>query len=683
MLRKLALSVIACASIYAAEVDIYALDVKKEGAILKAESEVLVFSDLYMITANKAIYNEETKVIELFGDVNILRGKNERSHSEYAKIKLDSNEASFEEFFFANSDVEVWFKSKNSYLDNHYFDGKNSVVSSCNVEDPDWKIKFSEGRLNRENNFVHLYNARLYIKNIPVFYLPYLGFSIDTNRRSGLLVPRMSVNSSEGLFYEQPIYFVFDSNWDLEFTPQVRTNRGFGAYTTLRFLDSPHSMGEINFGAFRENSSYFRDENLENQTHMGIELKYSRNDLVRSLLSDEFQEGLWIDAIYLNDVDYLNLGRRDFRDMTSLVTSKINYYLADDSNYYGMYAKYYIDTSKTSNSDTLQEFPSFQYHRFLDTLFSEHLQYSFDASFHNYYRKIGTYSTQLNLELPLSYHTSFFDDYLQLTFTEYLYASFVNYSNNPEIDNEHLYRNSHELTLYTELSKPYENFYHTVFLELNYYLPGSTSGKITENYLDYEDKEEQTSFRIVQYFYNAQGQKKLKHRLGLNYYNDRDRLGSVDNILTYYFNENISLNNESRYSQIQGRFDKVLSQLEFSTQNLNWTFSHAYRNDIDGKYSFIGTRADYIYNYNYKIFSGIWFDTQRAHPNMWEVGYTYQRKCWNYSLMYRERIDPQLTSGGIKAKTQSGFYFVFNFYPLGGVKYDLSLDEAENKLANP
>lgn len=99
MLRKLALSVIACASIYAAEVDIYALDVKKEGAILKAESEVLVFSDLYMITANKAIYNEETKVIELFGDVNILRGKNERSHSEYAKIKLDSNEASFEEFF--------------------------------------------------------------------------------------------------------------------------------------------------------------------------------------------------------------------------------------------------------------------------------------------------------------------------------------------------------------------------------------------------------------------------------------------------------------------------------------------------------------------------------------------------------------------------------------------------------
>lgn len=80
------------------------------------------------------------------------------------------------------------------------------------------------------------------------------------------------------------------------------------------------------------------------------------------------------------------------------------------------------------------------------------------------------------------------------------------------------------------------------------------------------------------------------------------------------------------------------------------------------------------------MFGGIWFDTQRAHANMWELGYTFQRKCWNYSLMYRERIDPQLTSAGITAKNQSGIYFIFNFYPLGGVKYDFSLAETESKI---
>ncbi len=72
---------------------------------------------------------------------------------------------------------------------------------------------------------------------------------------------------------------------------------------------------------------------MKNQTHYGIELKYSRDDLIKSLLSDNFQEGLWIDATYLNDVDYLNLGSRDYRDLNSLVTSKINYFLADENNF--------------------------------------------------------------------------------------------------------------------------------------------------------------------------------------------------------------------------------------------------------------------------------------------------------------------------------------------------------------
>ncbi|MDN2925561.1 LPS-assembly protein LptD, partial [Campylobacter jejuni] len=75
--------------------------------------------------------------------------------------------------------------------------------------------------------------------------------------------------------------------------------------------------------------------------------------------------------------------------------------------------------------------------------------------------------------------------------------------------------------------------------------------------------------------------------------------------------------------------------------------------------------ANYIATPNYYLFGGLWFDTQRAHANMWELGYTYQRKCCNYSLMYRERIDPQLTRGCITAKNQSGVYFIFNFYPLG------------------
>ncbi|MED7858401.1 hypothetical protein VWO27_10000, partial [Campylobacter coli] len=42
----------------ATQVDIYALDAKKQGDILTANDDVIIFSDFYFITANKAIYNE-------------------------------------------------------------------------------------------------------------------------------------------------------------------------------------------------------------------------------------------------------------------------------------------------------------------------------------------------------------------------------------------------------------------------------------------------------------------------------------------------------------------------------------------------------------------------------------------------------------------------------------------------
>ena len=398
---------------------------------------------------------------------------------------------------------------------------------------------------------------------------------------------------------------------------------------------------------------------------------------------------MWVDGTYLNDVDYLNLERRDYRDLTSLITSKFNYFLADENNYYAIYANYYIDTSKVDNQDTLQEYPSFQYHKFLDGIFANHLQYSFDANFNRYYRDVGVYANITNLNLPLTYHTKLFDDFLQFSFSEKLYSSFVNYTNYNK-EHEQLFRNYHEFSLYTDLSKPYDNFYHTVYFGANYLLKGARSGLITQNFLSVEDETERLNLKAVQYFYNASGEKKIKHRLNLNYDSSSMTVAQIQNSTQYFINQNIWFSNEATYSDEQHRFTKVISALEFNTQKINFNLSHAYKYDASEyanleipiqKYNFINTKVDYTHNINYKFFSGAWFDTQRANLNAWEVGYTYQRKCWNYSLIYKERIDPQLTSAGIKARVKNGLYFVFNFYPIGGVSYDLSLQENENAVS--
>ncbi len=676
----------------AEEVDIYANDINKKDELIRANSDVLVFSNSYFISANEAIYNENSKDLELFGDVNILRNDKDRSNSCYAKLNLNTNESYFKNFFFANSDMEVWLKSEESSMNDDFFRGKNSLVSSCNVENPDWSIGFSEGEFDRDDKYLHLYHAKFYVKDVPIFYTPYLGFSADTSRRSGLLIPIFEINQDDGLHYEQPIYIALQDEWDLQLNPQLRTSRGFGMYSTLRFMDSQYSSGEFSFGAFLENKYYYLKENLKNRSHKGLEFKYHRDNLFIDWfdLGSSLQEGMWLDLIYLNDVDYLNLGRRDYRDLTSLATSTFSYFLADENNYYASYANYYIDTSLISNSTTLQEYPSFQYHRFLNGFFDNTFQYSFDADFNRYYRDVGVGASLMNFNLPLIYHQKLFDDLLNFEFSEELDLVLADYTNAPATlkKQEYLLRNAHNFSLYTELSKPYSDFYHTLYIGFDYFLLGARSGAINVDFIQVPVDVSSFNTKMVQYFYNQKGEKKIKHRLNISYNSETFSPLAFNNMLAYFFNENISISNEVEYSYEQDRFTKSLTYLDLNLKDLRFAFSHAYKYDtqqinttnIFPKYSFIGARADYNINSNYKLISSIFFDTQRANINSWELGYSFQRKCWNYSLTYRERIDPQLTSGGIKANSKSGIYFTFNLYPIGGVAYDFAVQENESMV---
>ncbi|MBT0826834.1 LPS-assembly protein LptD, partial [Campylobacter lari] len=232
---------------------------------------------------------------------------------------------------------------------------------------------------------------------------------------------------------------------------------------------------------------------------------------------------------------------------------------------------------------------------------------------------------------------------------------------------------------YTDLSKPYENFYHTLYLGVNYFIPGAKSGKITEDFIDLKNDPEQFNFSMYQYFYNTLGKKKLYHNLKAKYFTKEGSFGGFDSVVEYFYNDYISLRNEAEYSGVDNRFDKVFSEALFDYGEWKLSLNHAYRIYENEKYNFLGTKAQYNINSNYQIFGGLWFDLNKD-PEKWEVGYTYQRKCWNYSLMYRKDISPKLTSGGISAKDQSGVYFMFNFYPLGGVSYDFSLEENERSI---
>lgn len=677
-------------------VELLANSVEKKLDIIEANGNVLIYSEKYLISANRALYDEKSGFLELFGDVNIIRGKDEAVRSKYAKININSDDGEFEPFFTYNTENSIWLECEKATGDEKFYITKNSILSSCNVQDPAWKLGFSEGKLNKKTNLLQLKNVVFYVRSVPIFYFPYFAISTDTTRRTGLLVPTLGYGFSEGFYYAQPMYIAEHHWWDIELVPQIRTKRGKGVYVTGRFVDTPDSKGEITVGGFENRKSYSKKENLKNDAHFGYEVKYQNSNLASYLIGKEFNDGLWVNFTYLNDVDYLNLKHNREKSLDSLVTSRLNYYLSRDSDYLGVYAKYYIDTSKIDNDDTLQELPTLQYHRFLDNLLLPNILYSLDLQYHNYYRKKGVNARQLELDLPITFYTSIFDDFIHLSASENIYATFVAYDNKLDVSSEKFTRNYHKFSAHTELAKSYDTFSHTLRAGLDYIVPSWDSGKITEDFISTQIETEKIRANLTQYFYNQAGQKKIRHSIAQTYNlniqknrnknakesfglfsDDLYKYGDLEHSIDYYFDDSLYVKNTLNYSHKRDKFSKIQTSLHVDTDRVRTDLIHTYLdNEKKKNNSFITANLDYDYDRHHTFFSAVDYDLEEKYSTMWKLGLSVREKCFNYTVSYKEEVRPKLTSAGADSVRKEGFYISFELYPIGGGEYDFSQESS-------
>jgi len=715
------------------DVEILADSAAREGSKIHVKGNVIMYSQEYLVTSDMAIYDEKNEIAEFFGNVNIIKSKSEVSRTHYLKLDLKNSENFATENFMMDKDSELWAMSDESCDDRVYYSTKRSIVSSCNVEDPDWYISYTSGKLNKETKFLHLYNPVFHFGGIPLIYLPYFGFPTDDTRRTGLLIPEAGYISDEGIYYKQPIYFAPADSWDLQLDPQVRGRRGFGVYGTFRFVDSPYSYGEIRGGIFDNFKRAQERLEYKNERHHGFEVEYDRSKVLGHFIDAKFKEHLWLDFIWLNDLEYHDLisksGVGDNAD--SLATSRLNYYLTTDEHYFGLYSRYYIDTDKLNkkntfkNRDTVQELPTLHYHKFTNSVFFDDLLYSADVKFHNYTRKDGVTASQYEFNMPISYSTSLLNEWLNFKFTEGIYATRIDYSDNfiyregylREDSSSNYFNNYHQLSLGTDVAKAYESLFHTMSFEASYLEPGVNSGNIEDRLLKkhqydydesrnklnaralknlasnlyYEDNfmselskdytQRNLSLNFTQYIYNEKGRKFLRHSIKQKYDFEDEEFGNLIHRLDLYFSNGISVGNKFEYSHEDNNFEKVQTYARYATKGFNTSINHTYeskkRRGTEDKFdrdNFFILRASYDLPEYYKIFGAFEYDIEREYSKMWRVGLTKNRKCWNYTIVYQEDLEPKTSSNPEyrKAEKERRLYFFVNFYPFGGVGYDVS-----------
>ncbi len=658
---------------------LYAPTVYTQGNIVVAQGGVVIYNKESTLSAKKIIYDQKEETLELFDDVYVSLNGEQQIKNDYLKIDLKNKNFEGKKLFLYDELSDLWIKSDYAKSNEKRYILRDSQLSSCSVLNPDWQFKFEKGVYYPKKEFVSLTHPRFYAGDIPLLYLPWIAFPTNDTRQTGLLRPFLGFESSENLLLVQPIFIAPRENWDLELDPQIRLDRGVGLYATLRFVDTKYSFGSIKYGFFNEKKSYENKHNLKNSTHKGFELKYQNFSLASDLIGKKYKDGLLIDITGLNDIDYINSKHDSSLAVNKLVTSKINYFNANEKQYFGLYAKYFIDTEKLNNDDTLQTLPSLQYHKFTKELPVGNFLYSVDLKYKNSYRKDGLRATQSELSFPFTYNRTFFNDFLNFSASENLYYSRVNYMDaNASIKDANYFSNYHKLSISSDLSKKYENYIHNMQLSASYIIPSfDKKNGYFADFIPFNIEKKSMQLRFNEYLYDSKGFGFLTHRIRQNIYLE-DKLNTLDDLeneFIYKFSNDFFVRNTLVYSHEHDKLKKIQSGL-FYRDNLNmFKFDHTFQEapNLD-KINFLSTDYSRKVSNRYEMFAGVDYDFDEDFTKEWRVGWRMKKKCWDYQIRYKHSVTPNLTSGGTRSITRRGIYLFVKLANIGATEIKTEKD---------
>jgi len=662
------------------KIEVLAKEMESTQTTVHARGGVLVYYKDSVIKADRATYDRASNLLKVDGNIEMIEHEGNKYKSEHLKINTQSNEVVFDELF-SMSKNDVWLMSDHVKKKEGNYTLGSSMISSCTITDPLWKIAFDRALYESETQVMKLYDAKVYFWDTPILYTPYLSFNMDKKRSSGLLFPLFGYSEDEGFIYEQPIFWNISPSMDMEFNPQIRTRRSEGIYSTFRFVDSAYSLGKIRAGYFKDSMAYQKRVGNSDRDHYGFEFYYDASRLLSESTLGGLDDGLYINTILLNDIDYVNLQKTRLSSFgrNPLQESRLNYFVSGEEFYTGIHAKYFIDTREEHNDYTLQVLPSVQLHRYLDHLLWNNLTYSVNMQFNHFYRKKGVRLKQAEATIPLDYTVSFFDDYLSFSLGEQFYYSKFFFGNGElSVDEFEYYSTIHKAKLFTDLTRRYDTLIHVIQPALEYIKPGNEQqSPVAFEVLDDEQKklfavglpEEHYAFSLNQYFYDEAMQLRFFQRLSQHYYLNRPFLwGDLSNEMRYGWS-NWHIYHKIFYSHQWGKVRESLSRISLIKKEYGVTLGHIYKQLLPDERRLFVPSNDIHLNFHYqvnpkiKLNSALIYDIEGTSVREWSTGGSYAVDCWSMDLALSQDIRP-LPSG---FRTETSVYLQLNFIPFASI----------------
>ncbi|MEM8766445.1 MAG: LPS-assembly protein LptD [Pseudomonadota bacterium] len=229
----------------------YAVDVVNEDQVIEAESrratywetgEVLLEGDVVVTQGNRTLragraeLNHVTQeglvpgLVQIEEPKLILRGS-------AATLNLDSNATAIDNAEFLLPEPE--FRGSADRLEKDEAGDmrvSGGVFTRCEPTSNNWRIGARSFVIRDGSDFGTARHAVVRVKNVPVFYTPYLSFPVNSERKSGWLFPLLGFSNQNGFEFAPPYYFNLAPNYDATLIPRYFQRRGLGIEGEFRHM---------------------------------------------------------------------------------------------------------------------------------------------------------------------------------------------------------------------------------------------------------------------------------------------------------------------------------------------------------------------------------------------------------------------------------------------------------------
>jgi len=198
------------------------------------------------IAADEAILDQATEQFDANGNL-VFQDSNFTVTADSLQAQMRSNRATLKgaQYWLHGQQVHGDAEKLQITINNNLI-LTNTNFTTCPPDNVSWLLEAEKIKINSEEEWGEIWNAKLRVADIPVFYIPYMTVPVSDKRKTGFLYPSFSTSTTNGFEVSAPYYWNIAPEYDLTFTPNYMTNRGLFTKTEFRYLAGEAQNGRLN-----------------------------------------------------------------------------------------------------------------------------------------------------------------------------------------------------------------------------------------------------------------------------------------------------------------------------------------------------------------------------------------------------------------------------------------------------